>query len=141
MRFPSRVDRWLAVVIWGTMLLVILEGVQSLFTGTLGTTERIALFFIHFVLPCFLLWLVTSVCYIIENDALIIQYGPFKKIIPLDSINRVRKTSNPLASPALSLKRLEIVYNHQKTVLISPKDREAFMRLLQKRCPHAVMEW
>ncbi|RDW18030.1 hypothetical protein CWR45_10245 [Oceanobacillus chungangensis] len=50
--------------------------------------------------------------------------------------NICKKTKNPLSSPALSLKRLEIVYGQYNSVLISPFDREEFIRILSKRCQH-----
>jgi hypothetical protein len=68
---------------------------------------------------------------------LVIKYGPFKKIIPLNTIKSVKKTMNPLSSPALSLKRLEIIYGQYNMVLISPKDRDEFMKILSKHCPQA----
>jgi hypothetical protein len=140
MKFPSKVDVWLAIPIWGALLLVIIVGFLSMFSANMNMQERVVLFLVHFALPCFLIWMLTTTCYIIDERNLVIQYGPFKKTVPLESIKRVRRTSNPLSSPALSLKRLEIVYSDHKTVLISPKDREEFMRMLQKRCPNAVVE-
>ncbi len=68
---------------------------------------------------------------------MIIKYGPFKKVIPLNLIKSVKKTTNTLSGPALSLKRIEIVYGQYDFVLISPKDRDEFMRVLSKYCPQA----
>ena len=83
------------------------------------------------------MWLTTY--YIIGEKDLIIRYGPFKKVVPLEKITSVRKTMNPLSSPALSLKRLEIMYGQYHSVLISPKDRDEFVEILSKRCPRAKM--
>ncbi len=71
--------------------------------------------------------------YLIEEENLVIRFGPFKKTVPLDAIKSVKKTMNPLSSPALSLKRLEITYNTYDMVLISPKDRDAFIEIISSR--------
>lgn len=42
-------------------------------------------------------------------------------------------TSNPLASPALSLDRLKIEYGQGHWIMISPRDREGFLRELESR--------
>ncbi|KKX56197.1 hypothetical protein X546_05740 [Brevibacillus borstelensis cifa_chp40] len=140
-KFPSKVDMWLAVLIVGTMLLVILEGLRTMFAGGLMSTgERAVLFIVHFAVPCFILWLFSSTYYVIGDKELLIRYGPFRRAVPLDSIITVRKTSNPASSPALSLKRLEISYGNGSIVLISPKDRDAFLTELRRKCPGAFIE-
>ncbi|MFJ8262632.1 PH domain-containing protein [Rummeliibacillus sp. NPDC094406] len=40
-----------------------------------------------------------------------------QKTIPLESIKSIKKTMNPLSSPALSLKRLDIEYGQYQNVL------------------------
>ena len=47
--------------------------------------------------------------------------------IDIHSIKKVYRTNNPLSSPALSLDRIAIVYNKYDEILISPKDRSAFI--------------
>nr|WP_228006857.1 PH domain-containing protein [Brevibacillus borstelensis] len=106
----------------------------------MSTGERAVLFIVHFAVPCFILWLFSSTYYVIGDKELLIRYGPFRRAVPLDSIKTVRKTSNPASSPALSLKRLEISYGNGSIVLISPKDRDAFLTELRRKCPGAFIE-
>ncbi|WP_232223917.1 PH domain-containing protein [Anoxybacteroides tepidamans] len=112
------------------------SGIAVLATQQSKLGEQAAVFIGTIALPLFVLWMWLTTYYVLDNDRLIIKYGPFRKIIPLNAIRSVRKTSNPLSSPALSLKRLEIVYGLYHTVLISPKDRDAFIDLLRERCPN-----
>ncbi|GAB7386921.1 PH domain-containing protein [Bacillaceae bacterium] len=140
MRFPSKIDVWFVVIVLGTLLLVIFDGLQSIFSNMTSWEESLKIFIVQLGIPCFLLWLSSSTYYIIGEDKLVIKFGPFRKIIPLAEIKRVRKSMNPIASPALSLKRLEILYGDHNSVLISPKNQEEFLDLLRKRCPMAYIE-
>lgn len=51
------------------------------------------------------------------------------------SIKNISETRNPISSPALSLDRLEIVYNRFDSVLISPADKIDFIAELLHRKP------
>lgn len=84
--------------------------------------------------PMFMLWVCFTTHYLVSDTHLIIRYGPFIKTIPLDSITSVKKTSNPISSPALSLKRIEVLYGRYDMMLISPKNRDEFITLLSDRC-------
>ena len=70
--------------------------------------------------------------YRLHPDRLEIRAGLFRWRIGLSSIRTVRYSTNPLGAPAWSLARLRIAYdkpNGKKTfVLISPRNREGFMR-------------
>jgi len=70
--------------------------------------------------------------YELEDDALHIQCSFFYSLrIPYASIRKVKYTSNPLSSPALSLKRLQIDYGKMSSVMISPHTRETFLEALK----------
>lgn len=50
----------------------------------------------------------------------------------------MRPTRTPITAPALSLQRLEIqFFSWRASIVVSPKDREEFLQLLQERCPRA----
>jgi len=51
----------------------------------------------------------------------------FNKEIDIRSIVKITETNNPLSSPATSLDRLEILFGANNSVLISPKNKEAFI--------------
>lgn len=56
--------------------------------------------------------------------------------IDIQSIRKICKTSNPISSPALSLDRIEIIYNKYDSLLISPKDKQSFVEDLLKINPN-----
>src|SRR5205807_8834563 len=71
---------------------------------------------------------------------LIVRFGPLSTSLPLDRIVEVFPTHNPLSAPAPSLDRLRINYQRKNGrmwfALISPKDKEAFVRDLASAAPH-----
>jgi hypothetical protein len=135
LKYKSGKDWWLTIIVWGAMLFAIGSGGYALIEKTPNAGEFLITSALSIVLPIFILWMWLTTFYVIGENNLIITFGPFKKTIPLDSIKTVKKTMNPLSSPALSLMRLEIEYGQYNSVLISPQDREGFMKVLSKRCP------
>lgn len=81
-----------------------------------------------------ILWLWFSTYYVIKENDLLIRCGPFKKMIKLESISSIKKTTMALSAPALSLKRIEIMYDQYNMIYISPEDRDHFISLLLKKC-------
>ncbi|WP_226670609.1 PH domain-containing protein [Metabacillus litoralis] len=136
MKYKSRKDWWLSVIVWGAMVFSLGIGSYSLIEKTTTVMESIIILSLSIILPIFILWMWLTTYYVITENKLIIRFGPFKKHIELDTIKSVKKTMNPLSSPALSLRRLEIVYHQYNSILISPLDREEFIEILSKRCPH-----
>lgn len=136
MKYQSKKDWWLTIIVWGAMLFAIGSGGYALIEGTSNIGESIVTSLSSIILPIFILWMWFTTYYVIDEKNLIVRFGPFKKIVPLNSIKSVKKTMNPLSSPALSLKRLEIVYGQYNSVLISPKNRDEFIEVLLQRCPH-----
>ena len=54
--------------------------------------------------------------------------------IDIKSIHRIRKTYNPLSSPAAALiGRIEVFYDTGKSIIISPKNRKVFIADLLSR--------
>ncbi len=138
MKYTSKKDWWLTLIVWGAMVFGIGSGAYAIFEGKTNGIDTLITFSLSVLLPIFILWMWLTTVYVIGESHLIIRFGPFKKTIPLDTIKSVKKTMNPLSSPALSLKRLEIRYGqYDSFVLISPQNRDEFMMVLSKRCPHA----
>ncbi|MDF1659559.1 MAG: PH domain-containing protein, partial [Verrucomicrobiales bacterium] len=52
--------------------------------------------------------------------------------VPIDRIEAVTPSSNPLSAPAPSLKRVKIQMKDGKYHLVSPADREGFMEELNR---------
>lgn len=87
-----------------------------------------------------LIWIWFKTGYIIKDNQLKIQYGPFKKNIKIDEIHSIRKTKNPFTAPALSMDKIEINYSRHRTIAISPKNKTEFVHQLLKQSPHIKTE-
>ena len=78
------------------------------------------------------LWLLLGTRYILEPDQLLVRSGPFRWRVPIADIVRITPTTNPLSSPALSLDRLRIEYGRGSAIMISPRDKDRFLRDLEE---------
>jgi len=74
------------------------------------------------------LWLLLSTRYTLEPRRLVVQSGPFKWHIAVADITSITPSSNPLSSPALSLDRLRIDYGRSSSLMISPHNKNQFVR-------------
>lgn len=88
---------------------------------------------VYFITIFVLWWPVFNTRYQVDAERLQIRCMFLKWDIPRDSIQKISKTNNSVASPALSLKRLKIDYlqaGQPKFVLVSPKDQTKFSQAL-----------
>jgi hypothetical protein len=91
------------------------------------------------LIALFIIWLLLTTGYKIEDKTLSIKAAFINKQINIKTIRSVRPTKNPLSSPALSIDRLEIVYQSgmdEKITLISPKEKEKFISKLKELNPN-----
>lgn len=85
-----------------------------------------------FLIVLFLRYLLFSIYYIIDGRRLIIKCGFwYTRTIEIDRIKKVTPSNSIMSAPAASLDRLEIVYNAYDSVLVSPKDKEGFVKQLK----------
>jgi len=133
MKFKSKIDWWTHIAM-ATLPLTTVFCIVLLFV----TEEKIisaitAVFCLGlciFILP---IWVNTY--YVLGESELIVKCGFIKTKIAYASIKSVTETRNPLASVALSIDRIDIIYKGGH-VLISPKNKQEFLeRLNQKRQP------
>ena len=131
MTFKSAVDLWLLVIVaWVGIISLGVSIRLVLQSSPAGYLRVIGVMAVGIGLP---LWLLYTTQYVVKDEVLNIQSGPFKWTIPITSISQVVETSNPISSPALSLRRLEITYGERKTVMVSPKDRNSFLKAIGQR--------
>ena len=84
----------------------------------------------------FILLLGLALRYEVNENNLYIRFGLFNfQKIPIEKIRKIIETNNILSAPAFSLDRLEIFYNKFDSVLISPKNKTAFIVHLKKLNP------
>lgn len=75
--------------------------------------------------------------YTIDGSNLIVRSGCQRMIVPIAEITNIRRSRNVLASPALSLDRIEIVFSSPAdSVLISPCRKKDFLNDLKAVNPN-----
>lgn len=123
--YPTAVSWWLWIPIY---TLIIGQGIFLM-----NETSPWFLVF-HIVLAVVIFFWVRSIRYTLSEESLEIYMGlGMKRKIPLASIRKVALSNNPISSPAASLKRIAIHYDRWGYILISPKNREAFIEELERR--------
>jgi hypothetical protein len=142
----AKVDWWLATLLGGIVIFefgtAISVVVASVTTGSPPLREATGIALVlagSGVLLGLALWACYRIRYEVSPPNLVIRFGPFRASVPLHSIVEVFPSRNPLSSPAPSLDRLRINYRREngklRFALISPKDKEGFVRDLSGAAP------
>ncbi len=128
-RFRSKVDTWILVLmVIAIVFQVVAVGRAAMQAGDpLATTGLIMLVI---GVSGLLVWLLVGTHYTVERGYVRIVSGPFRWKVAIDDIQSVTRTRNPLSSPALSLDRIMIRYGDRGRVMISPADRDGFLRAI-----------
>ncbi|MFC3038871.1 PH domain-containing protein [Virgibacillus xinjiangensis] len=126
MYFPSKKDHWLTALMWG---IAVIGVATPLIRGYLSG----AIFVLPFSL--LLLWFWFRTGYIIQNNLLIIRYGPIRLKVNIDQIIEIRKVKSIFAAPALSRHRLEIYSGRYNIVSVSPNQEKEFIDELIRQNP------
>ena len=71
--------------------------------------------------------------YTVADGEIRIISGPFRWTIRVADILDIQDSRNLLSSPALSLDRLKITYGHGKFVLVSPADKDGFLKAIEQQ--------
>lgn len=123
-KYPSKVDFWLIALLAGLTMMIGLTAWQSGSTwGFVILIAWLASLAITMV-PCY---------YILCDDHLFIRGGVWKWRIPYKDIQSVKPSQSILAGPALSFQRVEIRSEQFGTILVSPTDRDQFMKDVLQR--------
>lgn len=127
-RFNSKIDRWLLFLLAAVM---VFEVVVMSLAATRANEPGEALFLIATALAIVALIgsMLIGTHYTVTGDTLRVVCGPFRWKVPIDTIESVEATRNPLSSPALSLDRLRIHYG-KKRIMVSPSDKAGFLRAI-----------
>lgn len=134
--FRSKRDLWIVVLIWAGMLMVVFAAVAQ-FRGDAPLVQRALILGVSIIVVAFVLSMLYSIRYVLDDERLRVNCGPIRYSIPLSAIDHVKPSRNPLSSPAASLDRLLIKWDGgRKRILISPENKMAFMEDLKKRCAH-----
>ena len=139
LRFPSKIDWWLPVLIGAAVL----SAPVSIALGakhTPFTPATLTILAVSMALPVGLVgWMFANTAYVIDGPDLRVNCGPIRIVVPIDSITRIERGSSLQSGLTLSLSRLAIHYGRFNEVLISPKDRQGFVRAIVARVPGVVL--
>ena len=138
MFFRSTVDSWIYVLAISLPLVVARAVAPALAKSDTSTILYIALAIAPLVLmPA---WLLISTYYRVDSAIMRVQAGPFSWSIPLDQIRNVTAERSLSAAPSLSINRLRIDYGQRRFILVSPKNRAAFITALGHRPADVLSE-
>jgi hypothetical protein len=137
--YPTKKDLWLVLIIVACGAVLLVQAGVLIATKGFGRAETWIICGVTLFYFGILRLLAYPVNYEIKGSTLEIHSGVFMKYsIPLASISGVRPTRNPLSSPAWSLDRLRVEYlknGRTRYILISPREKEAFLRNLTQADP------
>lgn len=140
LEFRSRVDRPMALIIWGSVLVLLLAAGLTLVDEDVQPSGRVFVILVAATVVPFLLWLLFGTSYRLTETHLLVRSGPFQKSILLAEIQSVKPVRDRTSAPALSFDRFLVRYRAYDTVLVSPDDRGAFLQELAARAPHLVWQ-
>ena len=130
-RFKSKIGLEFVIPVSLTIISVSLSmASESLLAGLI--------FFVVF--GAFILYLAFNTYYYIANETLIIRCGFFTNKIEIKSIRKISETRGLVSSPALSMDRLEIMYNKFDSILVSPKDKTGFIKVILDNNPEIALK-
>ena len=125
--FRSKIDRWLVIVMVAALAISLIAIAPAVYQGLWWVIIPLAGTF------GFVLWVMLGTYYEIEGNRQLVRSGPFRWRIPINEIEEMTPTHNPLSSPALSLDRLRIEYSGGRSVMISPEDKDRFIAEIERR--------
>ena len=131
--FRSRYDLWLKIIFAITNVMMLGSVVVLIRNGRLDSII-VAIFTAAIFVG--VVWMQFATYYRVDDDALFVRCGPLHWTIPISSIIDMTATDDPTSGPALSLQRVRVEFtkNGEKDeILISPEDREGFMREVRAR--------
>lgn len=138
--FPTKVDRWIAVVLGSGMVVQLVSFWSALTMQRPSDPYALVLPSFGLFVPLLLvLMLAVPTRYELHPDQLVIRSGLIRYRIPYPAVRGVEPTRNPRSAPAWSLDRLQ-VKRLSGYALISPKDKDGFLRALLERTPHLKRE-
>ena len=138
--YESKRDGWIVVLLWAAVI-VMLIAAGDIWVAHVPFAFRLLVSVLLTLVAAFVLWVLYGTRYTLTETTLIIQSGPFRWVIDLESISEISPTRNPLSSPACSLDRLHIRYRPNPTgLMISPREKTDFLRDLMALSPGLKMD-
>ncbi len=128
MFFRSAVDPWVYALVVSLPILLLRAVVPQLTEAN----STIVILSVAILSPIIIIpaWLLMATYYRVDSAMLRIQAGPFSWSVPLEQIRSVTASRSLISSPALSMNRLKIEYGRARSILVSPKNKVAFIEAI-----------
>ena len=128
--YPAKVDAWLWLVLAGSSVGLIAWGGWVWTSDPTGALFLIGVGLFNTILFAVLLF---PCHYTLGEYEVLIRCGILRYRIPIDQVRSVNPSWSPWSAPAPSLKRVAIRLDNGRIHLVSPKDRDGFIRELRNR--------
>ncbi|MCC7340263.1 MAG: PH domain-containing protein [Bryobacterales bacterium] len=139
--YTTKVDRWLGAI--SAMYVLLAIGLPAWLLGSaVGSSQPLDPGLVALPLGVLAaMWAIAYPCeYLFEASDLVVRSGLLCIRIPLLSISTVKPSRSLASAPAWSFDRLEIRYGRKQRVLISPREKAAFLAELAKRAPQLIRD-
>jgi hypothetical protein len=124
--YKSKIDRGIILPILLVLLVGVFMTLMKIWVGLL----------VILLLLTFIIHMLLTTQYKIVGRTLKVKSGVFvNKVVSIDAISKILDTNSKLSSPANSLDRLELRYNKFDRIIISPKDKDGFIKTLYELKP------
>ena len=100
--FTSKIDFWLAFLILGSSLLLILMPLWEWIYNYISISRMAFISFLAVPIALLLLVLFFNIKYTLTDDALLVKNGFFTQSTQLEDITHINPTNSMLSAPALS---------------------------------------
>jgi len=117
-------------------LFVIWLSVLSIMIGK----DRREMILLLLLVAAYIFFITVTTRYQVIDNVLHIRRGFMRKKIRVDTIRELKETNSAISAGASSADRIEIIYNENKTVVISPAEKEKFIRLITAFNPAIVVK-
>lgn len=129
MKFKSKVDTWLLVVLVAGIAGQVFA-LASVLVQRIAGTEKTVVVSLLLVGILLMASVLLRTHYTVSDGRIRIVSGPFFWTIPVAEIDEVSDSRSLLSSPALSLDRMRIRYRGNRYILVSPKDKNGFLEAI-----------
>lgn len=122
-----------------SICLLLLVGIAGCVAGVIidyldpATETNILLYVVLGFIAILLFWIFFSTYYQLTKDGLRVVSGPYRKTVSYKDITGVKETRTLLSSPALSFDRLEVMTKAMVPLVISPLEKEKFIKKLEEK--------
>ena len=119
------------LLFWGIIAFMMVKGEAPL---AILTT-----FLIFLVVGLYILYVLITTEYVIDKEKLYVKCGfVYRKHLDISRIQSVKRTNVLISAPAASLDRLYVKYDEYSGLIISPRDKEDFVKDLLKINPNII---